>query len=58
MPPPLPVFVLVDISGDLVTRRGKVLADTPPGVFDPRSWAYWHVVLGLDPERELPRRRF
>jgi hypothetical protein len=35
----------------------KVLADPPPGLFDPRSWAYWHLVLGLDPARELPRRQ-
>lgn len=24
-----------------------VLADPPAGLFDPRSWAYWHAVLGL-----------
>jgi hypothetical protein len=35
----------------------EVLAAPPPGVFDPRSWAYWHVVLGLGPAPELPRRR-
>jgi len=35
----------------------KVLADAPPGLFDPRSWAYWHLVLGLGPPGELPRRR-
>ena len=30
-----------------------------PGVFDPRSWAYWHALLGMEPTpprpvRELP----
>jgi hypothetical protein len=35
----------------------NVLADPPPGLFDPRSWAYWHVVLGLEPAGEPPRRR-
>jgi len=35
----------------------SVLADAPPGLFDPRSWAYWHLVLGLGPPGELPRRR-
>jgi hypothetical protein len=35
----------------------SVLADAPPGLFDPRSWAYWHLVLGLGPAGELPRRR-
>ena len=31
------------------------LIHAPPGVFDPRSWAYWHAVFGL-PEAEMPRR--
>jgi len=35
----------------------QVLADPPAGVFDPRSWAYWHVVFGLKPPAELPKRR-
>jgi hypothetical protein len=34
-----------------------VLADPPPGVFDPRSWAYWHVRFGLEPPRQLPQRK-
>jgi hypothetical protein len=34
-----------------------VLADPPAGVFDPRSWAYWHVRFGLEPPAELPKRR-
>jgi hypothetical protein len=33
-----------------------VLADPPPGVFDPRSWSYWHVRFGLEQPRELPLR--
>lgn len=33
-----------------------VLAQAPPGVFDVRSWAYWHRVLGLGEAPELPRR--
>lgn len=28
-----------------------------PGVFDARSWAYWHGVLGVDPVPPLPARR-
>lgn len=28
-----------------------------PGVFDARSWAYWHAVLGVDPVPPLPARR-
>lgn len=33
-----------------------VLADAPPGVFDVRSWAYWHLVLGMGEAPGLPRR--
>jgi len=33
-----------------------VLAQPPPGVFDPRSWAYWHVVFGLELPGDPPRR--
>jgi hypothetical protein len=36
----------------------EVLVDPPPGVFDPRSWNYWHVVFGITPTPELPKRRF
>jgi hypothetical protein len=34
-----------------------VLADPPPGVFDPRSWAYWHVRFGLEAPSTLPTRK-
>lgn len=33
-----------------------VLSDPPPGVFDRRSWTYWHVKFGL-PVPPLPVRR-
>ncbi|HEX6904088.1 MAG TPA: hypothetical protein VF789_30540 [Thermoanaerobaculia bacterium] len=33
----------------------EVLANPPAGVFDPRSWAYWHVRFGLEAP-ELPTR--
>ncbi len=35
----------------------EVLLDPPAGVFDPRSWAYWHAVFKLEPPPELPKRR-
>jgi hypothetical protein len=35
----------------------EVLNHAPPGVFDPRSWAYWHLMCGLEP-RPLPTRSF
>ena len=28
-----------------------------PGIFDPRSWAYWHLMLRIDPVPPLPERR-
>jgi hypothetical protein len=31
------------------------LLNAPPGVFDGRSWAYWHAFFGL-PEAEMPHR--
>ena len=34
-----------------------VLRDPSPGVFDARSWSYWHCVLGVEPVPPLPRRR-
>lgn len=34
-----------------------VLRDPPPGVFDARSWSYWHCVLSIEPVPPLPRRR-
>ena len=35
----------------------QVLNEPPAGVFDPRSWSYWHRVLGLGPAPPLPTRR-
>ncbi len=34
-----------------------VLLDPPPGVFDARSWSYWHCVFGIEPVPPLPWRR-
>ncbi|MCZ7637803.1 MAG: hypothetical protein M5U12_18250 [Verrucomicrobia bacterium] len=33
-----------------------VLRTPPPGVFDARSWSYWHCVLGIEPVPPLPQR--
>jgi hypothetical protein len=35
----------------------EVLDDPPPGVFDIRSWNYWHVVFGITLTPELPKRQ-
>jgi hypothetical protein len=34
-----------------------VLHNPPPGVFDARSWNYWHVIFHL-PVPPLPERKF
>jgi hypothetical protein len=34
----------------------EVLDHAPPGVFDPRSWAYWNLVCGRTPPPPLPVR--
>ncbi|MEP6821489.1 MAG: hypothetical protein ABI946_03985 [Chthoniobacterales bacterium] len=38
------------------SRFREALQGAPAGVFDPRSWAYWHVVLDLLPVPPLPQR--
>lgn len=34
------------------------LRHAPPGIIDPRSWAYWHLMLDIEPapmpQRKLP----
>jgi hypothetical protein len=35
----------------------EALADPPPGLFDPRSWAYWHAVFDLEAPPAPPVRR-
>jgi hypothetical protein len=34
----------------------EVLEHPPPGVFDPRSWAYWNLVCDRRPAPPLPVR--
>ena len=34
----------------------EALAYAPPGIIDPRSWSYWHLVLGVFPAPAMPRR--
>lgn len=40
------------------TRLRAALHVAPPGVFDLRSWHYWHRRLGLGDAPPLPERRF
>jgi hypothetical protein len=32
------------------------LRRAPPGIIDPRSWAYWHLMLDAGPAPSLPSR--
>jgi hypothetical protein len=36
----------------------EALDHTPPGIVDPRSWAYWNSKLGRYPPPPMPTRRF
>jgi hypothetical protein len=35
-----------------------VLRDPPSGIFDRRSWTYWHVRYHREPVPDLPTRKF
>jgi len=34
------------------------LDNAPPGIIDPRSWAYWNSKMGRYPPPPLPKRHF
>lgn len=36
----------------------ETLEHAPPGVFDGRSWSYWHLICGRREPPPLPERRF
>jgi hypothetical protein len=36
----------------------EALDHAPPGIIDPRSWAYWNSKLGRYPAPPMPARRF
>ncbi|MGA2290135.1 MAG: hypothetical protein ABSG20_16970 [Bradyrhizobium sp.] len=36
----------------------EALDHAPPGIIDPRSWAYWNSKLGRYPAPPLPKRQF
>ena len=35
----------------------EALRQAHPGIFDARSWSYWHLILGEQPTPPLPKRR-
>src|SRR6266446_6501999 len=36
----------------------EALDKAPPGIIDPRSWAYWNSKMGRYPPPPLPKRHF
>jgi hypothetical protein len=36
----------------------EALDAAPPGIIQPRSWAYWNAKMGRYPAPSLPRRQF
>lgn len=36
----------------------QALAAAPPGIIDPRSWAYWNLKMGRFPPPPMPKRTF
>ena len=46
-----------DVRWLLALVSTSELRDPPIGVFNPRSWNFWHLRLGLTPTPELPARR-
>lgn len=50
---------LAAVAGIVGTAElGEALDQAPPGIFDGRSWAYWHLVCGRSPVPPLPARAF
>jgi hypothetical protein len=39
------------------TAFRAVIENPPAGVFDEKSWHYWHVLFRIDPVPPLPRRK-
>ena len=35
----------------------EALRQAHSGIFDARSWSYWHLMLGMDPAPPLPARQ-
>lgn len=36
----------------------EALKEAPPGIIDPRSWAYWNAKMGRYPAPPMPKRQF
>jgi hypothetical protein len=45
-------------AGVTAKEYTEVLENAPPGVFDPRSWAYWNLKCGRAEVPPMPIRHF
>jgi hypothetical protein len=36
----------------------EALEHMPPGIMDPKSWTYWHIMTNKQPEPPMPVRQF
>lgn len=36
----------------------EAIENAPPGIIDPRSWAYWNLMADIEPALPMPQRRF
>jgi hypothetical protein len=51
---------------DVITLRkfisddelAEAIEHAPPGIFDPRSWAFWNLKIGRYPPPPMPVRKF
>ena len=48
----------IKIVHDIIEDEGfrEALEHAPPGIFDPRSWAYFNLKYGRHPVPPLPKR--
>lgn len=47
------VLVRQELGDELLKQA---LRQPRPGIFDARSWRYWHLVFDITPEPPLPKR--
>jgi hypothetical protein len=50
------VIYVIEKYGEQALR--SALNEAPPGVFDPKSWNYWHRRFGFSLVPALPKREF
>lgn len=57
--PRLAAYILTHgMPEDTQELRKQILDEAPTGIYDPRSWAYWNLVVGRYDTPPLPTRSF